>query len=284
MSRTLAFFLPSGILPRTRHSGAPRTPCRPRRSAPPCASVSLPDPLPLVSVPNESHMLTPGEVREISLDYSLFSTLLKHDTTTFGLLPPHMTTPSRGVCLSILRVLSVSHAPPPPRVAVECRCASRFDLKEPVKGPMPRVWSAWSAPCARIHDEFGDGIAARAALADLEWKVWTQCRETADMMRRVRDGGVVVDQELAVWAPREYDRDVDEADWNKTPRATKEVWWRRAECFSFGVLRCMECEAEVMMRARDMQCCIERLQLAISCIHSRRARTSAELSLKNALE
>eukprot|EP00177_Eucheuma_denticulatum_P001762 GFKZ01003166.1.p1 GENE.GFKZ01003166.1~~GFKZ01003166.1.p1 ORF type:complete len:371 (+),score=32.31 GFKZ01003166.1:22-1134(+) len=265
----------------------------------------------IVTVPDEKYMLTPGEVRQVALDYALFASILQTGTTAFGCIPvgewataPDLVT--RGSLLSILRVNNIvkdSHADDSdaasimPKVMVECKCSGRFDVLRltdydfvaGVDSP-PQLWKLVHGECRSVQDwscwEFKD----RLKLATLEWNVWQSCREVASLTRKLgditdpADAMPIVEQELAVWAPKNYDREVSESEWKDTPVVTRAVWCQRAESFSFGILRCVTGGDEHVMRtARSLTDTSARLELAMECVEKKKAMTQARISLKNAL-
>lgn len=264
----------------------------------------------LVSVPGEKHMLTPGEVRQVALDYFLFHSILQTGSTLFGCVNVNDWSTSsdvrtRGTMLSILSVKNVLQdtitevsqgdvSPPPPKIMVECRCSGRFDvlrLLDSLSGDtgsagVPEAWKLVNGECVPVRDWACWEIAERRKLAAIEWTVWQSCKEVASMMRKLRapQGSLpLVEQELSVWAPKAYDKDISEDEWDKTPLVTRGVWCQRAECFSFGVLRCMESDEDTMREARQMTNTIARLDVALRSVEKKRAITRAQLSLKNAL-
>jgi len=258
----------------------------------------------LVNVPDEMHMLTPGEVRQVALDYSLFHGILQSGSTLFGCVNVNdwsfsTTEPPRGSLLSILQVKNLvqgenSGGPesvgkqPVPKVMVECRCSGRFDVHAITDGEqaLPEVWKLMQGECTVVHDWSCWEIADRKALAELEWTVWELICEVASLMRKLRipeRRSIMVEQELSVWAPAKYDRDILEEEWAQTPIETRAVWCQRAESFSFGVLRCLESDADTMFRARGITNTLTRLELAMDCLVKKKAKTSAQLSIKNAL-
>lgn len=236
----------------------------------------------LVTVPNESHMATPGEVRHVSLDYNLFKTILQSGSTTFGILSIEDWSSRRGCVLSILNISNLL-PDASPRVEVECRCSGRFDAAN--ISSAPTAWTLLSAECSPVSDWPVYEAEDRQQIADMEWRVWKSCCDVAKLMRRVRTderGRIGVEQELTVWAPKEYDRKVTADEWEATPLVTRHVWCERAESFSFGVLRRMEAPEDVMARARGMTMTLERLELCLESVELRRARAHAEISLRDA--
>lgn len=253
-------------------------------------------------------MLTPGEVRQVTLHYSLFHTILQTGSTLFGCISVNdwSTTAlsSRGCLLSILSVKDVvqeeatSAAPDAdnvasPRVMVECKCSGRFDVLRLISTDFaqsvdipPPLWKLVQAECNVVRDwscwEFKD----RINLAKVEWDVWHSCQEVASLVKKlgVASGAVLVAQrELAIWAPKSYDRNISEHEWKETPTVTRAVWCQRAEAFSFGILRYVASDERDMRAARRLTDTVERLELAMRCVEKKKAMTLAQLSLKNAL-
>lgn len=254
-------------------------------------------------------MLTPGEIRQVALHYSLFHTILRTGSTLFGCISVKdwsisSALPSRGCLLSILSVKNVvqekgtTAAPDAdsvtsPKVMVECKCSGRFDVirlvgtdfVQDVETPPP-LWKPVQAECSAVRDwscwEFKD----RLKLAIVEWDVWQSCQEVASLVKKlgVASGAVLVAQrELAIWAPKNYDRDISEHEWKETPVVTRAVWCQRAEAFSFGILRYVASDEKIMRTARGLTDTVKRLELAMECVEKKKAMTLAQLSLKDAL-
>lgn len=261
----------------------------------------------IVSVPGEGYMLTPGEVRQIALDYFLFHSILQTGSTLFGCVNVEEWSTStdvmvRGSLLSIMSVKNVVpdspstddddvRGPPSPKIMVECKCSGRFDVHRLIdeaadKNAVPEPWKLLRAECAPVRDWSCWDAFDRQNLATKEWDVWQTCRDVASLVRKLRPptgSQPMVEQELAVWAPAAYDREITADEWAKTPSVTREVWCQRAEAFSFGILRCMESDEQTMRQARQLTNTSHRLDLAVECMEKKRAMTTAQLSLKNAL-
>lgn len=54
---------------------------------------------------------------------------------------------------------------------------------------------------------------------------------------------------MEVFAPREYDNFLTEQEWAVTPEGNRNMWNRRAEAFSFAVLRAMQPSDEDISKA-----------------------------------
>lgn len=248
-------------------------------------------------------MLTPKEVRNVAMDYELFHAILVTGSTLFGCVVCEGGVKGgvggvvegnvRGVVMSILCVKDVvkeeigEDAARVPKVRVECRCSGRFDLVGVAGDVDPGVWRLMRGECVLVHDLMCCEYADRVALADVEWRAWVLLKEVAALMTRLggREAGyLMVEQELAVWAPGEYDRAIEEEEWNLTPAPTREVWSQRAEAFSFGLLRCIEASGDVMRKARDLTNTYARVELAIETLERTKAETLARLSLRDALK
>lgn len=240
----------------------------------------------LVTVPDESHMLTLGEVRDVALDYVLFNEILEGGSADFGVVNVgDWKTIPRGTLLSILNVSNIL-PDVQPKIEVECRCSGRFDvtLQQQVAPP---VWTLLSARCNDVKDWMVYEYDDRVQLAAKEWAVWNSCRQVSSLLRQVHkpvSNEIAVEQQLAVWAPKGYDGEILEEEWRQTPIVTRRVYCERAESFSFGVLRCMDADENMMSRARGMTNTLQRLHLAEECVELKRARTQAQLSLKNAFD
>lgn len=265
--------------------------------------------LPIISVVHEENMLCPGEIRDVALDYFFFHSILNEGGTMYGIVHADEWDPSgerstRGVVMTVLsienllqnRSAETGQDDPDnllPRILVGCRCSGRFDVQRVVDGvlaedagPDSIVYSHVNAMCTPVRDLEAESIADRQKLAILEWDAWNACREVASLIRKLaplKGTAPLIEQELSVWAPAVYDRDISEGEWAKTPPPTREVFCRRAESFSFGVLRCMESEREVMREARLTTNTVQRLEMAIDMAEERKAYVKAQLSLKNTL-
>lgn len=253
--------------------------------------------LPVVTVPNENHMLTPGEVRQVELDYPLFQQILTEGTKDFGCVNINESKESKefgatGVILSILavrQVLADETKGAGPKVLVECRCSGRCRVMIPDVSEQSILQSnsrIFKTECTIIHDWLCEEFNDRRQLAEVEWRTWIACTQTAVLMRKLETPGVrtiAVEQELAVWAPKPYDREIATHEWEQTPNVTRNVWCQRAEAFSFGVLRCLQCDDDIMIRARCLTSTVTRLELALEAADKQKAMATARLSLKNAL-
>lgn len=282
----------------------------PSREAP---QMSTPDndtfQLPVQSVIDEENMLCPGEIRDVALDYFFFHSILNEGGTLYGVVHADEWSPSgeqstRGVVLTVLSIenlLQNNRAETsgegadslPPRILVGCRCSGRFDVQRIVdgvlaedSGPDSNVYSHVNAICTPVRDCELNSFADRRKVAYLEWDAWNACREVSALIRKLaspKGDALLIEQELSVWSPASYDRDITEDEWAKTPHGIREVWFQRAESFSFGVLRCMESGKEVMRKARLTTNTMERLEMAINVAEERKAYVSVQLSLKDTL-
>ncbi|KAI0566774.1 hypothetical protein FGB62_6g143 [Gracilaria domingensis] len=244
--------------------------------------------IPVVSVSDENSIMTPGELRQVSLEYELFQSILQSGSTFFGCVNSNECSSgivgARGALVSLLLVKGVEQGSIP-RVLLECRCSSRLAVLKTTdeivdaKVTMARV--------ERVRDHQEDSFSERREVSCLEWSLWNKCKEVSGLVRKLQSSrmtGRTVDQELAVWAPRAYDREIEEHEWEATPAVTRRVFWDRAECFSFGILRCMEGNEDVARKAREITRTSERLRMALAFVQEKKAVTCAQLSLKKALD
>ncbi|PXF43137.1 hypothetical protein BWQ96_07081 [Gracilariopsis chorda] len=243
--------------------------------------------LPVISVPGENSLMAPGEVRQLSLDYELFQSMLQGGSTFFGCVSAkdckNGVLGISGALLTVLAVKSIEQGELP-RVLIECRCSGRLSVLSAATESSTENLDF--VRVQKVKDESEDSISERREVAQLEWALWKSCKEVVGLVRKLQNGVVkarAVELELSVWAPREYDRDIEEHEWESTPQVTRQVYWERAECFSFGVLRWMEGDEELMRKARRMTNTADRLRMALLFVDEKKAKTYAQLSLKNAL-
>lgn len=243
--------------------------------------------IPVISVPEENYLMAPGEVSELFLEYELFQSMLQGGSTFFGCVNAkdceNGVIGIGGALLTVLAVKSMEQGEPP-RVLIECRCSGRFSVLRPASESSTNNLDF--VRVEKVRDRCADSISERREVAQLEWALWQSCKEVVGLVRKLQNGIVkarAVELELSVWAPREYDRDIEEHEWESTPQVTRQVYWERAECFSFGVLRWMDANEELMRTARRMTNTADRLRMALLFVDEKRAKTSAQLSLKNAL-
>lgn len=265
--------------------------------------------IPVLTVPTEQHMLTPGELRQVTLHYSLFHTILQTGSTLFGCVSindwsfsPALS--ARGCLLSILTIKGViqernvaaesdTDDVTSPKVTVECKCSGRFDVSRlistdfaPSVGARPPLWKLVQAEGNVVRDRSCREFEDRLKLAKAEWDVWQSCTQVTSLLKELGTASgatLIAQQELAVWAPKNYDRDVSEGEWRDTPMVTRAVWCQRAEALSFGILRYVSSDDRVMRAARGLTDTVTRLELAMECVEKKKAMTRAQISLKNAL-
>ncbi|CAN8076191.1 unnamed protein product [Agarophyton chilense] len=244
--------------------------------------------VPVVFVPDENSIMTPGELRQVSLDYELFQSILKSGSTFFGCIKAdECSSGITGACGALITLLMVKGVEQEngPRVVLDCRCSSRLAvLKTTEQSVNPNLTMA---RVQRVRDNPEESFAERSEVSHLEWNLWNACREVSGLLRKLQNDKLarrVVEQELAVWAPKVYDKEIEEHEWEATPHATRQVFWERAECFSFGILRCMEGDENVSRKARHLTRTSDRLRMALEFLQEKKAVTYAQLSLKNALD
>jgi hypothetical protein len=139
----------------------------------------------------------------------------------------------------------------------------------------------------RVLDIQISAIQDRNKIAMAEWDAWTVCEEVLQLqhLQAEKDclDGIEVPtvQELRVWAPRSYDRDVSELEWSRTPTDVRMAWQARVEALSFAVLRHSQAGDEIMRQAMVMTCTEERLGLGIERMRLLKALLVARLSFRN---
>lgn len=256
-------------------------------------------------------LLTPGESRQLQLPYTTFHEILSSGSTVFAQVYAAewarvTAARPRGALLSIQSVRKVDaggtgpgaedpFAPAPPVVTAEVRCTGRADIVGVADGPddvSPEPWTVMRGVGLRVCDERAGGIAERLGIATAEWEAWGLCQEVSRLQGRLgaraADAGrlervVPIEQELRVWAPREYDREITESEWAQTPAEVREVWQARAESLSFAVLRRCASSEECMRRAMEIVRTGERLSLALEELKKTKAVALAKLSIDSAL-
>lgn len=142
----------------------------------------------------------------------------------------------------------------------------------------------------RVRDSRADSIGIRLAIAHAEWDSWVLCQEVSRLQARLGDTSpnaalprlVPMEQELRVWAPREYDRSIEESEWAQTPVEVRNVWQSRAEALSFAILRRAAVNPDCMRRAMELTSTSERLLLGKEQLEARKSMTLAQLSIKGA--
>lgn len=242
--------------------------------------------LPLITVPNERDLPTPGETCNVSLHHKVLQHMLTTRIRDFVVVGSYqLDAPDpRGAFLTLLNVQPPTE--PTDKLSGECRCPSRVQLNDIV----PPAVSSFSFTTTRItpvHDIIVESHTDRIALAEAEWEVWLNILETSRLSRRLASTQDFLlgtdDQHVRVWAPKHYDRLIKFDEWQETPFVTRQIWCRRAESFSFAVLRAMGASAEQLQEAMKTDRTLDRLALANNCIQTAQARIYAQLSLKDIL-
>lgn len=242
------------------------------------------DNLHLLSASSLMDLPTPGETRELDLDFSLLTTILKANTKTFGLQPPStdlitdMSSP--GALLNILRINAVNQTSLSAAVQVHCPARLAVQAMQPIHdGSSVRI-----AKAVAMHDNAIESHAHRASLADTEWSLWQSARRAASLLRKLSGSdGAIVAQGLFVYSPREYDRQLSHEDWMRTPQRNRDVWARRAESFSFAVVRAFGGDEESFDKARKTRCTLERLDIGRNAVDDAIRYMTAQLSVEEAL-
>lgn len=248
----------------------------------------------IMHVPTEREMLTFGETRSIQMGYNVFLEILGSGCTMFGCLTDddwlRFSQKPRGALLSIMGVKRMvqNSSQEVPSVVVECRCDGRFDLLDVKRDETRNLPNIIMHASARpVHDWVCWEIKDRLRIAELECMAWRLCRELSALLGRLAiqhdPRRRIVETELSVWAPNEYDTDISKDDWEKTPQETRTVWCQRAESFSFCVLRCAQANDSTLRQARNLTSTRERLLLGIEALHVKKAETAARLSLQDAI-
>lgn len=140
-----------------------------------------------------------------------------------------------------------------------------------------------------IHDDWVRNIVDRRLISECEWDAWTLCQEVSRLSRRLgksesdQPEETPIDQEIRVWAPREYDRSISEEEWQLTPVNIQHLWQTRAEALSFAILRLSDVDEACMRAAIQMTDTHKRLQLGMEQLATKKALCLAKLSIDGAL-
>lgn len=270
------------------------------------------------SIPSTAVLLTPGETRTLQLSYGIFSDILSTGSTLFAQVYATewaclSAARPRGALLTIQNVIRVNNDVPPlsptsefpaaPVVTAEVRCTGRADIVGVADCADAGAISAWTVVRGvgrRVNDISAEKFAKRRSIALAEWATWKLCQELSTLQTRLgtfgggdwgeaidplasRERALPIEQELRVWAPREYDREITEYEWAQTPLEVKNVWQARAEALSFAVLRRCRVDNECMKDAMRIVETTERLALGLKELERAKALALARLSINGAL-
>lgn len=234
----------------------------------PVASISdeLHPPLvaPVVAVATATDLPTPGETHTVLLHFTVLRYLMRSQSRNFALSASNVST-TQSTTIATLH--TVQHVPPPSTdtpidvLAVACSCEARAQLTR-LPPDDNRSMDAepkyfFVANVAPIHDIPVSTYTGRQQLARAEWGLWENVSEVFALASKLSPAAgkdfvpwVESDiQRIHVFAPREYDNDVSEKEWDLTPQGNRNMWSRRAEAFSFAVLRAMQPSDEEMSGA-----------------------------------
>lgn len=258
--------------------------------------------LPLLTVPTDAHLPTPGETCFIDIPLEVLRRLEQSSSRDLALAASshldntitnhsHDNAPNFSKTATLLTILrldptSIPTSSPTIMVHAECRCPSRLHLPTSTYTPIytPTSTSVHTVTAIAFHDEPVRSYSERVALAEHEWQVWLLTLENSRLLRRLASSlhfKRPYDDHVRVWAPKTYDRLIAEHDWNLTPDVTRQVWWNRAESFSFAVVRAVHPES--LKDVMGISCTIERLNVAMRCLENENAAIHAKISLKDAL-
>lgn len=246
--------------------------------------------VPLLLAGSDVELPAPGETVSFNVPVAVLSQLKAMSSTSFVVAAaPHVeemtsggTTFLIGLLLEILQLNVTDDTVDTMRLSnssamrAECRCPCRVRVTS--------VQQDAVAVCSPFHDVFARTHGERVALAKAEWDAWQAVQECASAAARLGNGkeenGMLSDL-IRTWAPRDYDRDIGLDEWDQTPVDTRDVWSRRAESFSFAVVR--EAAPRRLRAALVTTSTKARLAEGVEGIAEQRRRIAAKQSVREAL-
>jgi hypothetical protein len=139
----------------------------------------------------------------------------------------------------------------------------------------------------RIQDVAIEEVQDRIDVAVAEWKLYKLCEEVWKLQRLLGENDMSgevnhpAEAELRVWAPRSYDREINELEWSKTPSEVRATWQARVEALSFAALRQAQVDDEILRQAMIVSNLEERLKLGIERMSLLKALCVARLGFKD---
>lgn len=140
----------------------------------------------------------------------------------------------------------------------------------------------------RLHDWPPWDANARTSLASAMCDAATMAGETRALRARLGavDAGGDAWARLRACAPDSHDMELSASEWTGTPAATRETWCRRAELFSFAVVRYAGLDSMSDSHRAEIWTCTEtlyRVKIAIELLVVARSEAAAKVSIRNAL-
>lgn len=274
--------------------------------------------LPIFPVPHDSSVPLPGDSRPLQLPLSFVRHLATSSHRSFALAShARLNAPSPlPVRASLLTVLNVAPArAAADHIAVDCQCPCRLALHNVYPAPSANTHPV--ADALRVYDRPVVHHHHRARITETEWAVWQLLRQLAQLREKLgvcddvaspppgsgeQDGSIspsspsapptsqqpplggrLRDDQLALWAPRDYDRELSEAEWRRTPDVLRRMWSRRAESFSFAALRASAPSESELAAAYEDECTLHRLEEVETSARRELSRLAAQASIKDAL-
>lgn len=265
--------------------------------------------LPLLTSVAPSELPMPGETSRLCVPFATLKRLQESYSRDVILLPRAWATSGRdiGVMVTILKVIQVMPSSSSPKddnlILTECRCPCRMRIEIPTSDDIiPPVVNA-----TRVHDDLLTADSLRAAVAEHEWAVWLNVLDVARLKRKLTPLYADTDREARVraWAPKHYDRALTADEWRATPLTTQTAYARRAESFSFAVVRALTpdndedgdngrggsgeggngtgTQHDLLARAMDVTDTVQRLNIAQEAIERESTKIRVQLSIKNVI-
>lgn len=269
----------------------------------PVASISgeLTPPLvvPVVVVPTAKDLPSPGETHTVSLHYTVLLHLMHNQSRYFALSTLNE---SAIPSTTIATLHTIQHVPSPSKdvpvdvLTAACGCEARARLTRlPSTETMstePKSNYFFLANVVPIHDISVSSYSDRQSLTEAEWCLWQKVNEVFTLASRL---SLVAKndffpwsesdlQRIEVFAPREYDNSLTEQEWAVTPQGNRNMWNRRAEAFSFAVLRAMQPSDEEISKAFVELSTERRILAAQSHVLQTKNRIIAALGINDAFK
>lgn len=264
--------------------------------------------LPLLTSVAPSELPMPGETSRLCVPFATLKRLQKSYSRDVVLLPRAWATSGRdvGVMVTILKVIQVMPSPSSSSnddssILTECRCPCRIRVEIPSSTTENNLLLPSFVHATRVHDNPLTVDSLRTAVAEHEWAVWLNVLDVARLKRKLTPMYADTDREarVRVWAPKHYDRALTADEWRATPLTTQAAYARRAESFSFAVVRALTPDNEqitdangddnaatkndLLTRAMDVTDTVQRLDIAQEAIERESAKIRVQLSIKDVI-